>query len=266
MTSRLASACLGLILPLLTALPLLAPADARAWGHVRYLREQAASAYLIFPALRGETLLYCLESGDARFDRESLSLQVETALGQWLAPVASATGKAPVIQAVDCSDPRHQLRIDLSPEREHPKFGAYFVTEKGADGRHRGRIQLDSEFTTLALFTKVRIRDFREYALPGKTLAETLGELSAAPHSLEAYNRRSSANYHELYWSTYRVLFHELGHAIGLCDTYAGGIEHCDSEYRSRKHPDSLMKHSNFLYPTDDDRQGVEQLITRFRR
>jgi len=72
------------------------------------------------------------------------------------------------------------------------------------------------------------------------------------------------ANFHSV---TFTTIIHEIGHAFGLGDEYAGGLQQNNNiNYMSSNTNKSIMKDCNIFYPTIDDVIGLTYLFDRLAR
>ncbi len=240
--------------------------NAFAWGHLKELKTPTAHQYLVFAALDWNEIRYCFEidrSVRPLFDESSVSLQLESSFRAWLAPVRAQglVGNVKFTRTA-CSDSRLNLRVEIGPERDYPALGAYHVERPGYS-----LIKLNTDFRRR---NNSRILDFKSLMELGTSvqLVELLERLElSVGYSVQDFAEEARVDYVSMFWSTYRVLLHETGHAFGLCDTAKASVaQHCDPNFLTPVHEGSVMSDSNFLSLTQDDEAGILRLFRRFKR
>ncbi len=243
------------------------PSNAFAWGLSTELNEPWASARLVFPALKYREIKYCIQNGEpARFDTDSMALQIESALGLWLAPLVKI-GIGPIkVSRVNCESGNYNILLQIGAEVQWKNLGSYQLSQWEGD-HYFSLVKFDTGFLSQEDGGEYPITDFKTYAggLAGEP--NIIQSVSfARPSSLRDFSLHAQLDYRSVFWSTYPSLIHELGHSFGLCDTYEAKLKDaCDPNYSSALQPESVMKDSSFFYLTDDDVTGIQRLFLRFR-
>jgi hypothetical protein len=251
-----------------------APPAARGWGHQKYLREESPlrGHHLIFDVLDRGRVHYCVRDARPvaeRFPARSLELQTEKALAVWLAALPES---APRVARVDCAASTLDLLVsldDLNAEGDASSGTGIYWSDPARDGRAFMIVRVNvgapraGGFKETAYADTLSLTRSAESDWPA-TLADLVrdGGLSV-DQAAHRYGRDSEA----FHFSTFRSLFHELGHAFGLCDLYEpSASKHCDPEHRSGGESASVMRHSDRFGIHDDDAQGLRSLALRFAR
>lgn len=251
----------------LAVLALVSPLKAGAWGLSTELNESWAQARMVFPALRQKKILFCIKNEEpARFDSDSIALQVESALRLWLEPVAAMGITGIEVARVECSAGNFNLLVQLGKETQYTGLGSYQLSSWD-DAHYYSLVKFDSGFVSDYGGKKTSITDFQKFS---RNLASQNAQIQhisfAAPKTVFGFSQEQSLDSNQVFWSTYPSLIHELGHSFGLCDTYeAPEKDQCDPAYSSATHPSSVMKESNFFYLTPDDVTAIQHLFQRFR-
>jgi hypothetical protein len=214
--------------------------------------------------VRTHTIRYCLTIDPAdrpRFSFDGLRFQVEWALTNWLIPLSSFGVFSEVrLQNVSCSDETYNLRVEVGPETEFADLGAYQL--EGNHGAHFfSRVKLNSRF----LWHNVPIQDFSGLFNGSDWKNYLRSSLRRTEWSLSDFSLYVHADYDTLFWSTAKLLLHEVGHSFGLCDTIATQRAiNCDPAYLTESSNHSVMSDSTYMSLTKDDREGIRALFRRF--
>jgi hypothetical protein len=246
----------------------LAASSAFAWGHLKEFNTPWAPVHLVFAASERGAIKYCIAVDlltGAGFEEESLNIQTEAALQAWLNPVQEKdlVGNVDLIR-VGCDTSEFDLKILVGPDREYMRLGAYQL-ETEQNGHRYTLVKINTLYRTKGYTS---IRDFKELLRIDKQmdLVQTLDHFSLIQgYSVYDFAEEAKVAYVPLFWSTYRILLHELGHSFGLCDTTVSKVnEFCDSNFLTPVFEKTVMSDSNYLSLTQDDEDGIVELFRRF--
>lgn len=238
-----------------------------AWGLSTELNESWAQARLVFPALQQKTIRYCIKNEVvARFDSDSIALQVEAALRLWLEPLKAQGVDGVAVERVPCEAGNFNLLVQIGEETEWKTLGSYQLSSWD-DTHYYSLVKLDSTFLSQIGGKGYPIADFKEYAGSLADEAALIRDSSREhPQTVPAFAAAHHLDPYAVFWSTFPSLLHELGHSFGLCDTYDAPVkDQCDPKYSSQANPSSVMKDSNYLYLTGDDVTAIKALFARYR-
>ncbi len=216
------------------------------WGHLKHF-EKAKSTYISEWILNGLPVKYCIERNGADASDDLLSAYVEEGLRTWLNDD----------EIKDCGvyNKRGEI-IDLSKvrlEKVKPPCdvnAGYLIFSFGnSNGPSKGEYcSVDSGCGASPVISisgysyKQTISDIQK--MSGKIVRDLSGSETAS-----------------LIDGAYRVVVHELGHAMGLCDQY---MDHnCSWFYRTNSFPPGVMMHSPGLKITYDDAMGILTIFDR---
>ena len=227
-----------------------------------------ASVHLVFAAAERAKINYCIEidlHAGPGFEEESLNIQTEAALQAWLNPVQEKDLIGNVqLNRVACQPGQFDLKVAIGPDREYARLGAYQL-ETQQFGHRFTLIRINTLYRTKSY---TQISDFKGLLNIQKQmdLVQTLDHLSLIQgYSVYDFAEENKVAYVPLFWSTYRILLHELGHSFGLCDTTAAKAkEFCDPNYLTPVYENTVMSDSNYLSLTKDDEEGIVELFRRF--
>ncbi|HLE10515.1 MAG: hypothetical protein A2504_14375 [Bdellovibrionales bacterium RIFOXYD12_FULL_39_22] len=235
------------------------------WVHLRELRGEYYKSHLTYKIFNDRQIDYCIQLSDRSWNEDSLDIQIVMAIETWLTSNPDFFAMHVAINKVGCDDPNMDLQVLIGKDDERWQLGAFQSATK--IGTHYfSRIQIISDFQWKDNGTG-KIYFFQNFMeLSPAFDSHFLEEISIkGKATLEQVAKNSDVDYFQIFWSTYRVLLHELGHSFGLGDTYTPEIDKSgDREFRSEKHPSSMMNDSNYFYITDDDKDGIKSLILRF--
>ena len=248
---------------------MLSASIAHAWGQLKDLNEPTWTKTFLAPILQERSQIrYCLEidpSVASRFPQESLIIQIEAVYQEWLAPVrAKGLVSDVTISKVSCKSRDFDVKIAIGPDAKYPNIGAYQI-ESQQDGRWFSLVKLNTNYKSTAPDEIVDIKsllDLRSLSAVSSLMVkfETTPSLN-----VKTFAHENDQLYGPMFWTSYRVLLHEMGHAFGLCDTLESiAHDHCDRAYLTPIFKNSVMSDSNFLSLTDDDRDGIVALFRRF--
>jgi len=184
------------------------------------------------------------------------------ALTVWLAALGDKAVQEVALNRVECQDTKLDLAIRIRAE----------VEKRPSAYSHRSDLAR-RVFHTIVINTAPSSRPWATLTgvFPGgfQDLKGTIQRISfLKPTRAQDFLPQGWAKTNAIRDTSYRVLIHELGHAFGLCDTYAEGIHQCDKDRTtslvSERHPASVMKSDDFFYLTSDDQQGMRTLFYRF--
>ena len=240
------------------------------WGHLKTVASHPRS-FLLSSVLTKKQIHYCVEAKpDAKslgFQVESLQIQIEQALSIWLDEVRRLGGPEVKVDGAICSLDQSQ-DVDLE----------VIVYESGEVNRYPYTVTVDFPhpvvFINLSAVLEARqtifhILDFSKLVPDGTSLPNFLKEVTLThPQTLIEFSEKIGISPEQAHINTYSILFHEFGHAFGLCDTNAA-MKDCDPEHSSgdgNHQPSSVMRNAAFLYLTPDDRDGLSRLYQRYTR
>lgn len=242
--------------------------EAYAWGHSRDLDSAWHGAHLVFPVLKHGTIRYCLEidprdpEAGNRFPDPSVDAQLLTVLNVWLRPVyeAGLADKVSIVR-VTCDDPSVNLRVLIGEETKYVRLGAYQIIGQGSAGQMFSTIKIATQF----LWKNYGFVDTASF-FRGNGFYRVLQEIAFEDgYALNSFSSKYGLDRHAVFWSTYRVLLHELGHSFGLCDTIESQLGRCDHGFLTDQRKNSVMSDSWYMSLTSDDREGILQLFRRFQ-
>ena len=204
-----------------------------AWGQLKDLNEPTWTKTFLAPILQERSQIrYCLEiapSVASRFPQESLIIQIEAVYQEWLAPVrAKGLVTDVTISKVSCKSRDFDVKIAIGPDSKYPNIGAYQI-ESQEDGRWFSLVKLNTNYKSTAPDEIVEIKSL--LGLP--TLSAVSGlmlKFEQTPSlAVKTFAHDNDQLYGPMFWTSYRVLLHEMGHAFGLCDTLESvAHDHCD--------------------------------------
>lgn len=245
---------------------LLITSRAYSWGHSMLLNTKWYQASLVATLISTNEISYCvdldLKGGSYSISTQYLNEQIEKIIKVWLTPVIDSEYiKYPKIYNVSCESNKFNLQIKIGDENKYNNMGSYQI-EKFENGHYFSFVKIATNYSwnqyqivnTINLFSDDSIFQKHLYDFGSKKYIE-LGEF-AKINELDQY---------QLFWSSYRVLLHEIGHSFGLCDTLESMINYeCDPYFLTKQYNQSVMSDSMYLTLTDDDREGIRQLFKRF--
>jgi len=242
--------------------------SAYAWGHIDIFNNPNwAPSHIVFPAIQNKEIKYCLSVEPSQlknFPMKSMKLQIESALKAWLVPVQQAGFIGDVkITRVKCALDTFDLKVAIGPELEYPNLAAFQIERKTEQGRNYSFVRIDTNFQDEGIkfidsFKLLKLEEITD--LKGMLAAfEVLRDEEAL-----AFAEANGVDYDQLFWSTQRVLLHEIGHAYGLCDTIPTQRKNCDPDYLTEQDKGSVMSDSSYVTLTKDDEDGIISLFKRF--
>lgn len=249
----------------------------RASGQLVDLNAPQGRGHLVHGVIERHAINYCVRIADEfkpAFSYDSIDEQTRTGLSLWLA-AAEDVVKSPVnVTRLACDNPRTDLIVAIEASSRFPdleSFQQLICSEK----RCLSRIILNAAYRDPKRADSPALLDFGRLVQQGDS-AQPLSQFTSAG------NQRHMSVYDFALWtnivgykiaaSTYPLLIHELGHAFGLCDTYAIDDtfqKRCDplfsTSVTSREQPNSIMKDGGgYLFLTPDDVDGVRRLFLRY--
>ncbi len=247
--------------------------SAMAWGIMgdRGLAGRRASYFGQYLKLNKQ-INFCINNEDPKdFDSNSIELQVRMALSLWLQ--AANFGKSEVrISRIGCGGDDFNLKIDISPDSGCPS-GACEKALQFETGKFYQRVKIDPKFEFVSTNgTNAYTLDFKEVVTDlGKALGRVNFGLLQAVSYVSFENHLTSADVAQLvdtapdviFASTYPTLIHELGHAFGLCDTYAGATNCEQFSVPLASQPPSVMSSDGYFYLTTDDIAGIRAFMAK---
>lgn len=275
-----AATTLILLTPVIVVICCINAKTANAWGHLKHLESEFGQATLSYAAVNRHQINYCIEV-DARneqeFSEQSISEQTEMALALWLKVVSSVLNHIVAVHRVDCTSSNLDLEINLAPRALFD--GSDLLCEGATRYLLRGAkphvlIQIDTYYKFNASDTIHNFKQIVDNIGPTRvSLHEAMETANSLKQQAGDIGIEANVNDDVVASSTYPVLLHEIGHGFGLCDTdndsdidHERFVQTCDMAYVSSKEmqPESIMKRLNFFYLTDDDQQGVTEVVKRF--
>jgi hypothetical protein len=241
--------------------------NALSYGALESVWGRWGESHLLFPAYQTGEIRYCLEIGDTRrFPENSISLQVESVLKQWLnaVPEGAQTLAATVrILKVDCKSEGINLEVKIAPdlERKYSTLSAYQQVDR-TQRHYFSRVIVNPGI----LADKTQYRDAVSLLPNSEDKPEQFIQFIESGHyEVDQLAALSGISRSQIHRTTYRVLLHEIGHAFGLCDTYDDGVASCDAVVNSHVHGDSVMKISTQFYLTTEDIEGIREIASLYR-
>jgi len=229
-----------------------------AWGLLNNLRnEDIRRSTLYFKALNNKRIRYCVDIADrSAFKPKLIDVELRTALGIWL----EAFELSPILEKVSCSNPM-DLVVEIGPEVRYKNVGSYHAALIRKEHLTRYiKLNTDMEHTYDGKTSK--IVDFASFYPAQTDLKSNLKGVSENRESVISLSAKISEPPIVVYWSTYRILIHELGHAFGLCDTKENetAFAECDKAWKSEIQPPSVMRETSYFYLLPDDVKGVNMV------
>lgn len=257
--------CLGKIVMFLS---LLISSTAFGWGHLVELNEPIGKAHLVFAVKERLSINYCIDVDPAQtasFSHDSMKIQIISALKTWLVPVVDAMliSSLPKILEVNCDSANLDLKVQIAKELKWPMIASYQL-EQQEQTRLFDLVKLDPYYR----FNGVGFVDTRD-VISDRTidgLVQSINKFNLTPaYSVQKFAMQSGISYDHAFWTTYRDILHEFGHAFGLCDTIPSQITaHCDPKFLTPGFENTVMSESNVLSLTGDDVSGILELFKRF--
>jgi hypothetical protein len=257
---------LGLPGFLFISIQVLAPA-AHAWGLTTDLNIGWLNAQLVNHVIQQHEIDYCVQIEDPRFAQGTIERQVAAVLPLWLKPLEDQGIHGIAIRAVSCENGNFNLKIELGPEANYKTLGSYQLPQY-QNGHFYSLVKVDSEYLYAGNGKSYPIVDFETFVPSGTSLDSLMHFVSIdQPATVQAFAATQRLDYTAVFWSTYRLLIHEIGHSFGLCDTYPSQVHvHCDPAFMSADQPSSVMYDSNYFYLTQDDITGIKALFARYMK
>lgn len=246
-------------------------ANAYAWGHLKYLNNEWGDSALIHRVLDDHAISYCIDIKDNRFNYKSIETQLKMALLLWLKPLEDVGIFGVSVLSTDCLKNSFDLKIEIGPDFTYPNLSAFNSTEN--DNQHKySLIKINSAYVykdddNNKIYEQI---DFEKIVPKDQNLREFLQDISivnlTTPDDL---SDRLKLDSRTVYMATYNSILHELGHSFGLCDLGKESINvNCDPLYMSvgpnEIQPKAQMNDANYFYLTDDDKEGLKSLVSRF--
>lgn len=244
------------------------------------LKDARDPSFLIHAIKERSEIVYCVRSDLPEvFSNESLALQVQTALSIWIDGMPQTTGVK--LTQVDCGPivfssmehPKPAKNVDLVVQFSHlqakNRFKGQTVFWVGAAPQDSYiHLILNADYT--ANIPDNRGPDLLTLAgVPLDSGARFLTELSKAKMYSTTLEEKLRLPTNSVFNTYYGTILHEIGHTIGLADTYSVGMSGSpaniqgDRELRSPSQPAALMQMSPFFYLAPDDLAGLRTLWDR---
>jgi hypothetical protein len=224
---------------------------------------------------------YCITiaAESSRFSDSIIDYEFRAALGVWLSEYTKITGKSIEVQHVNCNTHADIVVLLAATEAGDASNGAFmeYIKSNNPENDYL-RLKIDTDYvwheTRSLPHNPNGIYIWQDSSVlidykAGESLQDLLEHINIEnPTSLDQFATARNLPYNTVFWTTYRVFLHELGHAFGLCDTdELLFIIQCDSNYHSEEaQPSSLMKDSNYFYITPDDSEGMRAIIQRIEK
>lgn len=247
-----------------------------SYGLSKDLGDIYAETRLVVTVYRFKNINYCVEIKDEpKISQQSMELQTELALKVWLEPLKALGIEDVTITKISCSSNELDLRVLIGKYGGNSKnnFFAYYDSTLDKT-RYYSNIVLNTEFVDeIAGAGPQKIVNTQDL-LGEKTLSkfqETLEELIKMQVSHQVAAAKFGVKPLQIYYSSFPILLHELGHAFGLCDTYKPKSDEfrkfidCSPEYMNRNHPDSVMKQGLKFNLYDDDKAAITEIFNSFK-
>jgi len=256
-----------------------------AWGLKNELKNsRALAASLSAKAIKKSEISYCLKIdpvAERTFVLSQMELEAQSALKLWSQSFANAGNKVAKIKLEpDCGLSDLVIHIG-NKEAGDLSNGAYTQLQlaKGPVEKVNSKdfilikINQDSVWNETRSLSGNRNGLYKFASFSSLTKYKKNMDLAALinwvsflnPATVDQVSRALGISHGTVFWTTYRALLHEMGHAFGLCDTTKELFEtQCDSKWSSGGPQEpSLMLNSNFFYITQDDKLGLRQLRQR---
>ncbi len=238
-----------------------------AWGHIQDLEGSMKPAYLFNAVRNHHEIRYCvLISPDeqARFSEPSIEVQVESVLKSWLAAVPTPEVADTKITRTSCQVGKMDLIVRMEKGSANEKGKAAFFQPRVNETKdiYWGLVRVVSDYLSPQGYSW---KDLKDWVAPGQGIADLTSELTQVLQSntLQFAVRRGVLK-QEMFYNTYSDLFHEIGHAFGLCDTWKPNVKYCDPAHSTPVQPDSAMFSATYFHLTEDDRQAINSIFERF--
>ena len=243
-----------------------------AWGHFKI---NDLKKTIVYPLLKDKEIKYCIDitkSVEQDFPYESIDTQIKTALKVWLESLNSYDRTLNIgtikLTNIECSKlDTTSLKIKVKTA-DRNDMGALYYSNYSDAGESTPNIYMLEPGPTISIvknspaFAVVDIKNMIGKEEQFSTVLENAWKFKLSDINF-AFER--DLNQVDVSHSYYVKLLHEVGHVMGLCDLYPGGINNCDEKNTNGAFPsDSLMNSSDYFYPTKDDLQGVVTLIKRY--
>ena len=262
---------------LLLLFALLLPKTVFAWGHHKFIAQKSPlkSYHIIFDLIEDNKIDFCTvddQPHDKKFDEDSVKLQVKAALQLWITPLKGLMSQEVEFNKVACSSSALDLKIhfkDLNAPNDTSGGSGIFYSDDTDWGRK-------TQFMIVLInigqprpngFAEVVYQDTLSLLKNMGSPENVLNNILVNKSSLEEIAQKYNVQTKDLYYSTLRVLTHELGHAFGLCDLYQPAKDRfCDPQFLTKDPQQAVMLSADRfgLYP--DDIAGIRALWNRFNR
>ncbi|MBF0297161.1 MAG: matrixin family metalloprotease [Oligoflexia bacterium] len=260
-----------------------------AYGHDKWVdHEKWWKSYLIHKIINKNDLTFCVVVKDKRLSKENISIEVNTALKLWIRSIdvffknGENNQSTIKISEINC-DKKNTNPLDIMSVRMVDLFVEVAAEDIFVDlnGYYLPKVYNNHNYA----YIKVNLAMLDNYegkiykwndtfmVLKKDNLSKLdkekyLWEISVnSPTDVATLAKKNNIEYRELFWTTYKTLIHELGHSIGLCDTKDTLFkDQCDVNFRSSdEQKSSVMKDAKYFYLTEDDLDGIESLVKRFK-
>lgn len=250
-----------------------------AYGHLMRLNEEKVTdAYLIHKIVTGMDINFCVKTGVPSFNKNKISLETSMSINLWLnaaEPLLEEYGiKRSMVNEVECTvktvdgrsifNPIVDLEIEVTNGSFYPGAAAYCrqLLENGKSAYFSYIRIVSDSIKWNDIFKLVGIDNLSDNE------KEKFLQYISVDYPLTVSNFASKYNLpsKDVYWTTYKTLIHEIGHTLGLVDTYNPNFERqSDPNYRTEgEQESSVMKDMNYFYLTNDDIEGIHSLVRRF--
>jgi predicted Zn-dependent protease with MMP-like domain len=250
---------------------------ALASGQLVDLGSRQGRGHLVFRVLARHEIDYCIRIADADksgFADGSIDEQTKMALSLWLAAAEEVVKGQVTVKRLGCDSPNVDLIVAVEASSKFPdleSFQQLVCNEK----KCFSRIILNTAYRDPKITASPAMQDFgllAGEADASQSLVQLMTAGSVRRMSVYDFGLQEKVAGDKIAGSTYPLLIHELGHAFGLCDTYAIDdtfTKRCDPLFTttqtSNEQPHSVMKDGGgYLYLTPDDEDGVRKLFVRF--
>lgn len=240
---------------ILAGLCLLVTQQSFAWCHIWNIKSDSyrlgdgteiithREYYLIFKIVQKNSIRFCAISEAPQIvSDDNLALQTKVALNSWLKPLY-ALGLAPVeIVRTHCSDSKLDLKVAI-------------YNDNSRDPGEGGQSTREGPYNYVGIVNGSR-------SMP---LKDTVSQLAAKAEDFERKLSQEST----LPPSSYHVILHELGHAMGLAHSNSHDSS-CDENHSSPIRPLTgvmgIGGGDGHIHLTEDDIMGIQSLYKRFAK
>jgi hypothetical protein len=248
-----------------------------ASGQLVDLGARQGRGHLVFPVLERQEIDYCIRIADAvkaDFADASIDEQTKMGLSLWLAGAEEVIRQRVTVRRLACDSPSTDLIVAVEASSKFPDL-ASFQQLTCNELRCFSRIILNTAYRDPKSTSSPAMLDFgllAQQADASRSVVQLMAAGRDRRMTVYEFGMEEKVAGGKIAGSTYPLLIHELGHAFGLCDTYAKDdtfSKRCDPLFTTTKNsfeqPLSIMKDGGgYMYLTPDDEDGIRKLFLRF--